>query len=386
MKECEGYYKSTSLYIPEYIDFIEEPMFLGRGMNTQRFDYMKYPFFDEKNEVMQGFDWSFNEAKLKTDYVDFNTKMQPHEQFITTRVLQKLIFLDSIQGRGILLTLGQIVTLPEIENAMLTWEFFEGAKHSKTYTENLKGVYVDPKAIFDESFEIPELMELASSISAPYNECYELIIEMQYNIIKNNILTPEFMRKLKRSVIKLITVINILEGVRFYSGFACVWALNKGQGYLTGTTKNLKFICRDENQHLALTQMMLRLLKTREDEGFVEIFEEMEDELLQLYVDAYEEECEWIDFIFSKGSVIGLNAEISKEYLMYVINRRVKAVGFKPLFRGRSKNPIPWIESYINMDKNELLPQQAEITNYVSGGVDMSVDVNLKDFDNLIRR
>lgn len=386
MKECEGYCKSTSLYIPEHIDFTQEPMFLGRGVNTQRFDVMKYPFFDEKNKTMQGFDWAFDEAKLKTDYVDFNTKMQPHEQFITTKVLQKLIFLDSLQGRGIILTLGQIVTLPELENAMLTWQYFEGAKHSKTYTENLKGVYTDPKAIFDESFEIPELMKLAKTISDPYNEAYELIIEMQYNIIKNNVLTPEFMRALKRAVIKLITVINILEGVRFYSGFACIWALNKGQGYLVGTTKNLKFICRDENQHLALTQMMLRLLKTKQDEGFVKEFAEMEDELLQLYVDAYKEECEWIDYIFSQGSVIGLNAEISKEYLMYVINRRVKAVGFKALFEGKSKNPIPWIESYINMDKNELLPQQTELANYVSGGVDMSVDVNLKDFKNLIKK
>ena len=85
-------------------------------------------------------------------------------------------------------------------------------------------------------------------------------------------------------------------------------------------------------------------------------------------------------------SVIGLNGEISKEYLQYVINRRVKSVGYKALFEGKSKNPIPWIESYINMDKNELLPQQAELTNYVSGGVDMSVDVDLKDFKSLIKK
>ena len=130
---------------------------------------------------------------IRNDYIDFNTRMKPHEQFMYTTVLQKLIFLDSLQGRGILLTLGQICTLPELENAMLTWEYFEGAKHSKTYTENLKGVYNNPSEIFDESFEIPELMKLASSISEPYNIAYELIIEMQYNIIKNNIITPEFL-------------------------------------------------------------------------------------------------------------------------------------------------------------------------------------------------
>lgn len=374
------YNKKSSLYIPEKIDFTKEPMFLGSGKNTQRFDSMKYPFFDEKNEKMQGFDWAFNEAKLKTDYVDFNTKMTFADQFKYTKVLQKLIFLDSLQGRGILLTLGHIVSLPELENAMLVWEYFEGAKHSKTYTENLRGVYDDPARIFDESFEIPELMLLAKSISNPYNECYELIIEMQYKIIKNLEITPEFMKALKKSVIKLLVVINILEGVRFYSGFACIWALNKSQGFVEGTSKNLKFICRDENQHLALTQKMLQILRKVKEEGFQEEYEEMRETIVNLYKEAYYEEEAWIDYLFQHGSTIGLNAEISKQYLKYIINRRLKAIGENIIFSGFNENPIPWIESYINMDKNEVLPQEGEILNYITGGINKDVKVDTVNF------
>lgn len=379
-QDLTTYNKKSSLYIPEKIDFTKEPMFLGSGKNTQRFDSMKYSFFDEKNEKMQGFDWAFNEAKLKTDYVDFNTKMTFADQFKYTKVLQKLIFLDSLQGRGILLTLGHIVSLPELENAMLVWEYFEGAKHSKTYTENLRGVYDDPARIFDESFEIPELMLLAKSISNPYNECYELIIEMQYKIIKNLEITPEFMKALKKSVIKLLVVINILEGVRFYSGFACIWALNKSQGFVEGTSKNLKFICRDENQHLALTQKMLQILRKVKEEGFQEEYEEMRETIVNLYKEAYYEEEAWIDYLFQHGSTIGLNAEISKQYLKYIINRRLKAIGENIIFSGFSENPIPWIESYINMDKNEVLPQEGEILNYISGGINKDVKVDTVNF------
>lgn len=379
-QDLTTYNKKSSLYIPEKIDFTKEPMFLGSGKNTQRFDSMKYPFFDEKNEKMQGFDWAFNEAKLKTDYVDFNTKMTFADQFKYTKVLQKLIFLDSLQGRGILLTLGHIVSLPELENAMLVWEYFEGAKHSKTYTENLRGVYDDPARIFDESFEIPELMLLAKSISNPYNECYELIIEMQYKIIKNLEITPEFMKALKKSVIKLLVVINILEGVRFYSGFACIWALNKSQGFVEGTSKNLKFICRDENQHLALTQKMLQILRKVKEEGFQEEYEEMRETIVNLYKEAYYEEEAWIDYLFQHGSTIGLNAEISKQYLKYIINRRLKAIGENIIFSGFNENPIPWIESYINMDKNEVLPQEGEILNYITGGINKDVKVDTVNF------
>jgi len=375
------YNKSTSLYIPKPIDFTQEPMFLGTGKNTQRFDVLKYKFFDDKNAKMQGLDWTFDEVKLTEDYIDFNTKMKPHEQFMYTKVLQKLIFLDSIQGRGILLTLGQICTLPELENAMLTWQYFEGAKHSKTYTENLKGVYNNPSEIFDQSFELPELMTLAKDISEPYNIAYELIIEMQYKIIKNEILTPEFIKTLKKAVIRLVVTINILEGVRFYSGFATIWALNKSQGYVDGTSKNLKLICRDENVHLQLTQMILKLLRKEESEGFVSVYQEMGDEIDQMYRDCYIDESIWIDFKFSQGSILGLNAEISKHYIEYIINQRLRGIGRPIMFSGRSTNPIPWVNKYIDFSDNEVLPQQTEIINYVSGGVNNDTSMDLDNIE-----
>lgn len=367
---------TEKIYNLEYIDFTKEPMFFGKGKNTQRFDEMKYSFFDERNGKMQGFDWAFDEAKLTQDYIDFNQEMKTHEKFMVTRDLQRLIFFDSMQGRGILATLGQICTLPELENAMLTWQYFEGAKHSKTYTENIKGMYINPKEVFDESFSIPEITKMAKSISAPYEEAYEMIIEYQYMQIKKIPITEQFMNSIRRVVVRLVVAINILEGVRFYPGFSCIWALNKGQGFLDGTSKNLKLICRDENCHLSVSQKMLQLFKQKEDEGFMQIMNEMNSEIYYMYSVAYEEEAEWIDYLFSKGSILGYNAEIAKEYLKYIINRRLKAIGQPIMFSGCASNPIPWIEPYINMDGVEILPQEGIITNYISGGVDTSKEAN----------
>jgi ribonucleoside-diphosphate reductase beta chain len=375
---------TEKIYNLEYIDFTKEPMFFGKGKNTQRFDEIKYSFFDERNAKMQGFDWAFDEAQLTQDYIDFNQEMKVHEKFMVTRDLQRLIFFDSMQGRGILATLGQICTLPELENAMLTWQYFEGSKHSKTYTENIKGMYTNPKEVFDESFTIPEINKMAKTISAPYEEAYSLIIEYQYMQIKNIPITDEFMLTIRRAVVKLVVAINILEGVRFYPGFSCIWALNKGQGFLDGTSKNLRFIARDENGHLALSQKILQLFKQREDEGFVSIMQEMNAEIYQMYSDAYNEEAEWIEYLFSQGSILGYNAEIAKEYLKYIINRRLKAIGQPIMFSGCSTNPIPWIESYINMDGVEVLPQEGEITNYISGGVDNSKEASLDLYKGVI--
>lgn len=375
---------SQELYHSKFIDFTKEPMFLGEGKNTQRFDVMKYPFFDERNDKMQGADWVATEINMSSDYVDFNTSMLEAEQFIYKRTLQKLIFLDSLQGRGILLTLGQIVTLPELENAMLTWEYFEGAKHSKAYSHNLKSVFPNPTEVFDESFDIPELTKLTDSISKPYQDCYELIIKFQYYLIMNEEITPEFMKQLKQSVIRLLVNINILEGVRFYPGFAAIWAMNKGQGYVEGSSKELKLICRDENYHLSITQKILQLMKRDASEGFKDLYAEMEEEISDMYTTAYEEEVEWIQYIFSKGSTMGLNAEILIEYLKHIIDKRRKAIGL-PVHFHVSKNPLPWIQSYINMDQNEVLPQEGEIVNYVTGGVDKSKGLDYKELGELLK-
>lgn len=366
------------LYDSKYIDFTKEPIFFGSGKNTQRFDVLKYKFFDNINAKMQGFDWTFDEINMSDDFQDMQTKVQEHEKFIYTKTLQKLIFLDSLQGRGILSTLGLIVTLPEIENSMLTWEYFEGSKHSKSYSHNIRNVYTNPSEVFDESFNIPELMELTNSIKEPYEDAYKKIIEYEYFNLFNKEYPEEKMIELKKSVIRLLVNINILEGVRFYPGFSAIWSMNKGQSLFEGTSKNLKLICRDENLHLAITQYILKTLKKEESEGFSNLMEEMYDEINDMYKKAYEEEAKWIDFIYSEGSVIGMNANIAKDYLKYIINRRLRAIGHKNIFENASTNPIPWVDEYIDYDKNEILPQEGEILNYISNGVDTSkgIDVN----------
>ena len=356
------YDSKASLYNPKFIDFTKEPMFLGTGRNTQKFDIMKYPIFDNLNDKMQGLDWRHDEIKLTPDKIDYETKMLEPMKHAYTRVLQKLIFLDSLQGRGILSSLGLITTIPELENCMLTWQYFEGAKHSKSYTEVLRGVYPNPGEIFDESFKIPELMYIAKSISEPYNICFELVTE--YNYCQINGLKFDKIKELKLAILRLLVTINILEGVRFYSGFVTIWSLHYSQGLMERTGNILQLICRDENMHLAITQTLLNILKTKEDEGFVEVYKEFKHEIHKLYEEAYKDEEVWIDLLFSKGSFLGMNADIAKTYIKYTINRRLKAIGENILFKGYDTNPVKWADAYINSDKNEVLPQETEILNY----------------------
>ena len=375
----------VSLYNTEKIDFTEEPLFFGTGKNTQRFENPKYKFFDKSNDQQQGFDWKHDEIPLTKDRQHFKTILQAAEKFLVTVNFQKLIFLDSLQGRGPFLILGQITTLPELENVILTWNYFEGAKHSRTYTEELRALYDNPEEIFDDSFNIPELVKIADSISEPFERAYFNIINYIYKTQRDIEITEEEMIELKRSIAMVIVEINALEGIRFYPGFAAVWGITEGQGYMPGSSENLQLICRDENVHLALTQYLIKLLKTKEEEGFVEIFKELEEDIINRYYEIYQEECDWIDFIFSQGSYVGMNNVILKQYLNYITIRRMKAIGLKPQKERLgdmyiTKNPLPWIEKYINMDKNEKLPQEEKVLNYLTGAIEQDV-ADHKDLD-----
>lgn len=355
------------LYSSKKVDFTQEPMFFGSDKNTQRFDVMKYKFFDKNNDNQLARFWRPEEISLIKDKADFEASPE-HIQFIYKKTLQKLIFLDSLQGRSPFSTFAQLTTLPELENVILTWTFFEGAIHSRSYSHNLRNVFSDPSKVFDETFDDELLMKHADTISHHYNKLHDYVIEYQYNDMKGNKHSKKFMKDMKTQMILAFINVNILEGIRFYPGFASIWGMSEGLGIFNGTSKILKLICRDENQHLALVQKIINILKKTESEGFTSLFEELEPRIEQMYEDALQQEHEWAEYIFSHGSFIGLNDVLIKQYMDFITVQRMKAIGQKAVVQSTAKNPLPWIDAWITESAVEGTPQESEVSDYVMGG------------------
>lgn len=355
------------LYTNKLINFQHEPLFFGTGKNSQRFDQVKYPTLEKLLDRMSAIDWAFDEIACTKDQADFNV-LSDAMKHAYTRVLNKLIFLDSIQGRGLLQTIGSVVTDPMLELVLLEWQRFEGVKHSRSYTHILRSVYPDPSKIFDESFEIPELLKLADSISAPYEKCFELVTKYNLNEASKE--------EVKEAILWMLIEINILEGVRFYSGFATIWSMHYSQGLMERTGKILQLICKDENLHLAITQNLLKILSSNKDEGFTEIYEKIKPKIREKYLEAAEQEFKWIDYLFIKGAFLGMTPDLAKSYLKYIVNRRLKSIGEDVIFDGFGQNPIPWVSNYISSDRVEGLPQEQELVSYVMSIMDNSISDN----------
>jgi len=175
----------------------------------------------------------------------------------------------------------------------------------------------------------------------------------------------------KKRIYKCLMSVNILEGVRFYVSFACSWAFAELKR-MEGNAKIIKFIARDENVHLASTQQMLKLLPL-EDKDFAKIKEESIEECKQMFFDAVEQEKAWADYLFKDGSIIGLNAELLKQYVEFIAGKRMRAVGLETPY-STGTNPLPWTQSWITGGSVQVAPQETEISSYVIGGTKQDVD------------
>lgn len=352
----------------------QSKMFLDEngGVSIARFDDQKYPIFDKLFDQQIGYFWRPNEVDITKDKKDF-VNLTEHEQHIFTSNLKRQILLDSVQGRGPVMLL-PIVSIPELEPWIVWWAASEQI-HSKSYTHIIKNLYPNPSLIFDEILNIQEIVDCAKDISKYYDDLNNRILLYQSLELEalNYTDKKDFIYNIKKSLWLCLHSINALEGVRFYVSFACSWAFAELEK-MEGNAKIIKLICRDENLHLAATQHILKLLP-KDDSDFIKIKEETKEECQNLFLSVVEQEKKWADFLFKDGSMIGLNAEILKQYIDWIAHKRMKAVDLKSPFTGLiGTNPLPWTEKWISGKNVQVAPQETEISSYVIGGVLNDVD------------
>ena len=317
------------------------------GVTIQRYDTMKYRQFDKLTDSQLGFFWRPEEIDITKDSIDFKA-LSPHEKHIFTSNLKRQILLDSVQGRSPNLAFLPIVGLPEIESFITTWAFSETI-HSRSYTHIIRNVYPDPSKIFDEMGEIQEIVDCAKDISENYDRLielsgwYRLLGKGSHKV--NGKIVDVNLYEIKKALWLTIMSVNILEGVRFYASFACSWAFAELKR-MEGNAKIIKFICRDENLHLAATQLLIKILP-KDDPDYIKIIEETKEICIELFRSAAQQEKEWAKFLFKDGSVIGLNEELLCNYVEWIVNKRMISVGLPTLFKTGS-NPLPWTQKWIS--------------------------------------
>jgi ribonucleoside-diphosphate reductase beta chain len=299
------------------------------------------------------------------------------EKHIFISNLKYQTLLDSMAARSVNAVLLPLVSLPELETWIETWAFSETI-HSRSYTHLIRNVYTDPSKVFDELLNIEEIVDCAEDISKYYDDLieygswYNLLGEGKHEVNSKVIHVSKY--ELKRKIWMAINSVNALEGIRFYVSFACSWAFAELKK-MEGNAKIIKLIARDENLHLASTQHMLKLLPEH-DKDFKKIEAECAEDVRAMFIKAVDQEKEWADYLFKDGSMIGLNADLLKQYVEWIAARRMRKAGIDCPYKVPQANPLPWTQKWIAGGEVQVAPQETEITSYVIGGVKKDVNEN----------
>ncbi|QJC30990.1 class Ia ribonucleoside-diphosphate reductase subunit beta [Enterobacteriaceae endosymbiont of Macroplea appendiculata] len=360
---------------------LNEPMFFGQTVNIARYDQQKHYIFEKLIEKQLSFFWRPEEIDISYDKIHYSN-LPSHEKHIFISNLKYQTLLDSIQGRSPNIALLPLVSIPELETWIETWSFFETI-HSRSYTHIIRNIINEPSLIFDDIITNKNIILRAQDIIKYYDELinstyyWHMLGEGVHYINNKKIIIDLY--HLKKKLYLCLMNINILEAIRFYVSFACSFAFAE-QKLMEGNAKIIRLIARDEYLHLLGTQYILNIMhKGLEDKDMIHITKKCQKQCYHLFLNAVKQEQEWAQYLFQDHSIIGLNKNILCQYIEYITNIRMKNIGLGTPFN-ISKNPIPWINSWLISDNVQMAPQEVEVSSYLTGQIDATVKI--KDFQN----
>jgi ribonucleoside-diphosphate reductase beta chain len=347
-------------------DYLSRKMFLDPAgpVTIQRFEEVKYKKIADFETTARGFFWVPEEISLTKDAQDFKDASDAVKHIFTSNLLRQTA-LDSLQGRGPSQIFTPVVSLPEMEALVYNWTFFETNIHSRSYSHIIRNIYNVPKEVFNTIHDTKEIVDMASSIGKYYDDLHLINCRKE--------LGEEITEKEHVKAIWLaLHASYALEAFRFMVSFATSLAMVENKIFI-GNGNIISLILQDELLHKGWTAYIINQV-VKEDERFAQAARECEQEVLHIYREVIREEKEWADYLFKLGPVIGLNANILKDFVDYTAADALKAIGIKYWESHPKTTPIPWFNKHSDTSKKQTALQESESTNYVIGVMSDELD------------
>lgn len=355
------------------------PLFLGEDLGLQTYLNPRYPEIYKLFKDQRSQQWVETEVDLSIDQRQWVSLPEEVKQ-ITVLNLANQVMMDSLLGRSPMRALAPFITNEEYEIAWLEIQRMEGAIHSVTYSHIIQSVFPNPDEVLEEIKKNAKALKRLEGITSLFDELYKQSIIKQY---EEDVLGQEWCEEknfeLKKLILKTITACYILESIQFNASFSMTFALAE-QDILPGIANELMLIAKDElgiHTEFGLTSVNIQR------KVWPEVWGAIQHEVVEYFTEVYENEAGWGEYVLSEGrKVVGMNGGLIREYLQFVTTNSMQKLGL-PVPEGiyRSKNPIPWIENWIDVSKIQSAPQEQEILNYKFGKIDNELDVSKLSFE-----
>jgi ribonucleoside-diphosphate reductase beta chain len=347
-------------------DYLNRKMFLDPEgpVTIQRFEEVKYNKLAKIEQTARGFFWVPEEISLTKDANDFKDASETVRHIFTANLLRQTA-LDSLQGRGPAQIFTPVCSIPELEALMYNWSFFETNIHSRSYSHIIRNIYNVPKDVFNTIHDTQEIVSMASSVGNYYDDLHVINCRKEVGEVVTE-------HEHIKAIWLALHASYALEAFRFMVSFATSLAMVENKIFI-GNGNIIGLILQDELLHKEWTAWMINQV-VKEDSRFAAIKQECEAEVYQIYMDVIREEKEWAEYLFKFGPVIGLNANILKDFVDYTAKDALHQIGIKYLASAPKSTPIPWFNKHSDTSKKQTALQENESTNYVIGIMSEALD------------
>ena len=348
----------------------EYSLFLGEEPALHDSVNRPYPQLFEKYKLQKSIDWSEDEINLEQSRMDLQTCSKNNYDIM----LKNLAFqweLDSIASRSITPLFAPFVTNSEL------WAWYSKCAemevlHSLTYSEIIRQCIPDPQEAISEVMENNKVIARSQKVAEVFNELQRVGAMYTLGLLNKTDV------QVKNAVVKGVVALYCLERIEFMSSFAATFSLGE-QGMFQGICKLVQKICQDECVHYQAGEDVIKILKKSPLGVTMKL---IENELQEIIDEVVKQELSWNEYLFSEGrSVVGLNKSLLDEWVRFNAQDAYSVLGLVNPYGVVAENPLPWMENWIDINKNQNANQEADNNNYTLNTVIDDVGEEELDFD-----
>lgn len=294
--------------------------------------------------------WMPNEINMAADIALWRTPdgLSDDERLIIKRSLGFFSTADSLVANNLVLAVYRHITNPECRQYLLR-QAFEEALHTHSYQHIIESLGLEETELFNMYREVPAVANKAAW-ALPFTE----------SLADPNFCTGTIEND-QRLLRDLIAFYIVVEGLFFYVGFTQILAMGR-RGKMTGTSEQFQYILRDESMHVNFGIDVINQIKIENPDLWSPEFQK---EVIEMIQQGVELEYEYAVDTMPRG-ILGLNAEMFKEYLRYIANRRFAQIGLAPQYPGVT-NPFPWMSEMMDLKKEKNF-FETRVIEYQAGG------------------
>ncbi len=290
--------------------------------------------------------WMPTEVAMHKDIETWRSnKLTADERLVIKRNLGFFATAESLVGNNLVLAIFRHVTNPECRQYLLR-QAFEEAVHSHTFLYIVESLGLDEGEIFNMYREVPAIERKDR-------------LEMQ---LTTEVLEPDFSTDTyqgQQAFLKnLIGYYLIMEGIFFYTGFVMVLSFHR-RNLMAGIGEQFQYILRDETIHLNFGIDLINGIRHENPDLWTD---EFQAEMIERVREAVELEIAYAQDCLPRG-VLGLNADLFRDYVQFIADRRLERIGLKPQYG--SSNPFPWMSETMDLSKEKNF-FETRVTEYQS--------------------